>query len=102
MSWLPTSAVAARLAPGTTSAVAGTTSRQSRHRAGSIGTTVTEAVPLCPSIVAMTAAWPAPTAVTTPVAETVATASGSELHVTARPVITVPVAERAVAVAVVV
>jgi hypothetical protein len=60
--------------------------------------TVTGAVPTTPSTVAVIVAEPAATAVTTPVAEMLATAVFDELHVTGRPVSTFPAASRALAV----
>src|SRR5205807_3715648 len=52
--------------------------------------TVTCAVPLLPSLVAVMVAEPAPAAVAYPVAETVATAALLVDHVTARPVSVLP------------
>jgi len=62
------------------------------------GATVTVDDPLCPSLVAVIVAVPAPTAVTKPVALTVATATLSLAHVTARSVSGFPTASRGVAV----
>jgi hypothetical protein len=56
------------------------------------GITVTNDVPVCPSLVAVIVALPGDTAVTTPVAVMVATAVLFELHVTTRPVSTFPLA----------
>jgi hypothetical protein len=53
---------------------------------------VIEEVPLCPSLVAVMVALPAATAVTKPFVPTVAAAVLLELHVTARPVSTLPFA----------
>jgi len=61
--------------------------------------TVMVALPVLPSLVALMLAVPTVTAVTTPCAETVATAVLLELHVTARPVRTLLFASRVVAVA---
>ena len=52
---------------------------------GGTALTVTVAVPLLPSLVAVTVAVPAATPETTPAGDTVATAAGLELHVTVRP-----------------
>ena len=67
-----------------------------------VGLTVTEAtgtlvtvmadVPVCPSLVAVIVAEPVATAVTTPLAETVATAALLVAHVTTRPLRAVPFA----------
>src|SRR5438093_7333578 len=54
--------------------------------------TVTAAVPLCPSLVAVIVAAPAATPVTSPVEDTVATAGVPDAQVTARPVSTLPAA----------
>jgi hypothetical protein len=68
-----------------------------------IGVTVSVALPLLPSLVAVIAAVPAPTAVTRPVVGfTVATAVLSELQTTKRPLNTPPLASNVVAVACVV
>ena len=56
------------------------------------------AVPLWPSLVAVIVAEPAATAVTTPLARTVATAGASLAHVTERPVSVSPRASLSVAV----
>jgi len=61
------------------------------------GVTVTVAVPLFPSLVAVIVAVPAATPVTTPLADTVATVVALELHVTVRPVSTLPFASFVVA-----
>jgi hypothetical protein len=61
--------------------------------------TVTVALPVFPSLVAMMFAVPTATAVTTPAEDTVATVVLSELHVTARPVSVAPFASSVVAVA---
>jgi hypothetical protein len=63
------------------------------------GVTVIVALPLLPSLVAVTLAVPTDTAVSTPVAETVTTAGSLELHITPRPVNTPPFASIVVAVA---
>src|SRR2546422_1980513 len=60
--------------------------------------TVTVAVPLFPSLVAVIVADPAATPVTTPVADTVAMAGFALVHVIARPVSTLPAASLGVAV----
>jgi len=60
--------------------------------------TVTEALPLLPSLVAVTVAAPLPTPVTRPPSLTVATFVLLEDHVTGRPVKTLPSASRVVAV----
>jgi hypothetical protein len=62
--------------------------------------TVTVAVPCFPSLVAVIVAEPALTAVTTPLAETVATPGVPDVHVTVRPVSTLPFASLSVAVSV--
>lgn len=67
-------------------AVAGVTSTRATAAAG----TVTFAEPLLPSLVAVIAAVPEPTAVTTPLALTVATFVFDEDHVTVRPVSVAP------------
>jgi len=67
------------------------------------GVTVTDALPVFPSLVAVMFAVPALTAVTSPVVDdTVATPALSELHVTVRPVSPRPFASSSVAVACVV
>jgi hypothetical protein len=66
------------------------------------GTTVAVALPVFPSLVAVIVAVPLDTPVTAPAAETVATAALLVLHVTARPVSTVPFASFVVADSVVV
>ncbi len=60
--------------------------------------TVTVAVPLCPSLVAVSVAAPAAIAATRPLAETVATAGALLAHATARPDNGVPFASFRVAV----
>jgi len=60
--------------------------------------TVTAAVPLCPSLVAVNVAEPVATPVTKPFAETVATAALLVPHVTTRPLRAVPFASFGVAV----
>src|SRR5215470_4836064 len=60
--------------------------------------TVTDAVPLLPSLVAVIVAVPGATPVTRPVALTVATPVAFELHVTTRPVSTPPIESSVVAV----
>src|SRR5207302_66719 len=54
------------------------------------GVTVTVAVPLCPSLVAVIVALPIVTPVTRPVVETLATAEALDAHVTVRPVSVFP------------
>jgi hypothetical protein len=61
--------------------------------------TVIDAVPVCPSPVAVMVAVPTDTAVTMPLVLTVATPGLLELHATARPLRTSPLAARIVAVA---
>jgi len=61
------------------------------------GLTVSVALPVLVSLIAMICTDPALTAVTSPVAETVATAGLPVLHVTARPVRMLPEASRVVA-----
>jgi hypothetical protein len=68
--------------------------------AGSV--TVTVAVPVLPSLVAVIVAVPPATPVTTPDEETVAILVALELHVTVRPVSTFPAASFVVAESVVV
>jgi hypothetical protein len=63
-----------------------------------IAFTVTVALPLFPSHVAVMTTTPGVTAVTRPVAETVATAALALAQVTVRPVISFPDAERSVSV----
>jgi hypothetical protein len=63
------------------------------------GVIVIVALPLFPSLVAVMLAVPTATAVTTPSAETVATAGLRELHVTARPLSVAPLASSVVAAA---
>jgi hypothetical protein len=65
--------------------------------AGGGAVTVMAAVPLFPSLVAVIVADPAATPVTSPVEETVAAPALEVVHVTARPVSTVPPASRSVA-----
>ncbi len=67
-----------------------------------IGETVTVAVPLFPSLVAVITDVPTATAVTTPAPDTVATDGEALLHVTTRPVSTPPTESRVTAVACVV
>jgi hypothetical protein len=67
-----------------------------------IGVTVRVALPLLPSLVAVIWVVPATTAVTSPEAETVATAVLLELHVTTRPLNAPPLPSNVVAVACVV
>jgi len=69
---------------------------------GAGGVTLSVAVPLCPSLVAMMVVVPALTARTAPVPLTVATAALPDAHVTTRPVSTFPLASLFVAVACVV
>lgn len=84
------------------SAVPGAESETEATGAGGGSVTVTEASPVCPSAAAAIVADPAATAVTTPLAETVASAGSVEDHVTLRPTRTLPAASRSVAVACVV
>jgi hypothetical protein len=63
------------------------------------GLTVSVALPVFPSLMAMICAEPGPMAVTTPKDDTVATAEFPELHATLRPVKMFPPASRVVAVA---
>ncbi|HKR09470.1 MAG TPA: hypothetical protein VJS39_09795 [Gemmatimonadaceae bacterium] len=63
------------------------------------GVTVRVALPVLPSLVAVIFAVPGATAVTTPVADTVAIAELSELQVIMRPDSTLPAPSRSVAVA---
>src|SRR3989449_294696 len=60
--------------------------------------TVTAAVPLCPSLVAVIVAAPTATPVTSPLADTVATALLLVVQVTVRPLSTLPLASLSVAV----
>src|SRR5687767_4337930 len=83
----PVAPVCSESVPGATSTVATGT-----------GDTVTAAVPLRPSLVAVIDTLPGATAVTTPAAETVAMPVLLELHATARPANTLFAASRAVAV----
>ena len=62
-----------------------------------MGTTLMLAVPVFPSLVAVTVAAPGATAVTTPLGETVATAELLELHATARSVTTTSFTSRTTA-----
>jgi hypothetical protein len=79
-------AVSCWVSPKTTGVV-----KAERVRAATgMGVTVIEAVPFFPSLVAVIVAVPTDTAVTTPVWLTVATTALFELHVTARPVRTLP------------
>jgi hypothetical protein len=66
------------------------------------GTTVSAAVPVFPSLVAVMTVAPAPTAVTIPEDDTFATAVFPLLQITTRPVRTLLLASRVVAVACVV
>src|SRR6266566_3368681 len=61
------------------------------------GTTVTVALPLCPSLVAVIMAEPASSPVTTPLLLTPATVGLLELHVTTRPARALPLASLGVA-----
>jgi hypothetical protein len=89
-----TVAVSAAVPPAWTFAELGSTATLAMGR----GTTVTELVPACPSLVAVIVAEPGATPVTIPVADTVATAGALELQVTVRSVSTAPLASFAVAV----
>src|SRR5438128_12234973 len=60
--------------------------------------TVSVAIPLFPSLVAVIVVVPASNADTKPPADTVATFSAVDVHVTVRPVKTAPLASRSVAV----
>jgi hypothetical protein len=93
-----TSAASCWVDPASTVAVAGLTVIE----ATGAEVTVTDALPLLSSLVAMMFAVPALTAVTSPVPETVATELLSELQVTARPASTPPLPSSVVAVACVV
>ena len=64
---------------------------------GGATVTVMAAVPGRPSLVAVMVAGPAATPVTSPLAETVATPLALVVHVTGRPVSTLPLASRSVA-----
>jgi hypothetical protein len=86
-------AVSGTVCPAATLAVAGLTLTVAT---GTV--TLTVAVPLCPSLVAVIVAVPAATPVTSPLALTVATAGLPLLHVTTRPINTFPLASRGVAV----
>jgi len=66
--------------------------------AANIITTLTAAVPFCPSLVAVIVAGPAATAVTNPVGLTRATPVSLVAHVTVRPVTTLPLKSLVVAV----
>jgi hypothetical protein len=81
--------------PANTFAVAGLTVTVAT---GAGAGTVIEDVPVCVSLVAVIVAVPAPTAVTRPLPDTVATALLSDAQVTVRPVRRVPPASRVVAV----
>src|SRR5436309_455316 len=82
------------VAPTKTFAVAGLTVTEAT---GTLDT-VTAAVPLCPSLIAVIVAAPAATPVTSPVADTVATAGVPVAQVTDRPQRTLPAASLGVAV----
>src|SRR5206468_9149556 len=81
-------AVSCTVAPANTTAVAGLIVTD----ATGTFATVTLAVPLFPSLVAVIVAAPAATPVTSPVADTVAIAVFELVHATARPVSTFPAA----------
>src|SRR5439155_531641 len=85
--------VSCTVAPTSTTAVAGLTVTDAT---GTIAT-VTLAVPLFPSLVAVIVADPAATPVTSPAADTVAIAVFELVHATARPVSTFPAASFSVA-----
>src|SRR5881396_2947873 len=85
--------VSCTVAPTSTTAVAGLTVTDAT---GTIAT-VTLAVPLFPSLVAVIVADPAATPVTSPAADTVAIAVFELVHATARPVSTFPAASFGVA-----
>jgi hypothetical protein len=72
---------------------------EEREPGGGAAVTDNEALPLVPSLEAVMFVVPAPTAVTSPEPETVATAAEPVLHVTARPVNTLLNASRVVAIA---
>src|SRR5207244_149672 len=86
-------AVSCAVAPTNTVAVAGLTVTDAT---GTLDT-VTAAVPLCPSLVAVIVTDPTATPVTRPLADTVASAAFELVHVTARPVSTFPTASLGVA-----
>ena len=69
---------------------------------GAGAATTSDAAPTLPSTVARIVTDPAATAVTTPLADTVARDASAELHDTVRPPRTLPAVSRAVAVACVV
>jgi hypothetical protein len=77
--------------------VAGVTRTLATVTTGGGSGTVTEAVPLFPSLVAAITAVPAPVAVTTPVLETVATVGALVAQVIVRPESVVPAESRSVA-----
>jgi hypothetical protein len=83
------------VAPATTLAIAGLTATV----ATGTGVTVSVALPLFPSLVAVIVAVPGATELTTPALDTVATTVLSELQSIVRPVRTPPFASRVVAVA---
>src|SRR5438034_1384037 len=85
--------VSCTVAPTSTTAVAGLTVTDATETIA----TVTLAVPLCPSLVAVIVADPAATPVTSPAADTVAIAVFELVHATARPVSTFPAASFSVA-----
>ncbi len=65
---------------------------------GGVAVTVTAAVPLCPSLVAVIVAVPTTSPVTSPVPVTLATLSALLAHVTVRPVKVLPLASLRIAV----
>src|SRR6184192_1602847 len=85
--------VSCTVAPTSTTAVAGLTVTDATETIA----TVTLAVPLCPSLVAVIVADPAATPVTSPAADTVAIAVFELVHATPRPVSTFPAASFGVA-----
>src|SRR3989442_4986689 len=87
-------AVSCTVCPAATLAGAGVTVTE----ATGATVTVTVAVPLFPSLVAVSVAVPGATALTSPVADTVATPAALVVHVTARPVNTLPAESLGVAV----
>jgi hypothetical protein len=82
--------------------IIGVTGTERVTAATGAGLIVSVALPVFPSLMAMTCTEPAPTAVTNPDEDTVAIAELPELHITLRPVRMLPDASRVVAVACVV
>jgi hypothetical protein len=75
----------------------GTTSRQLVQEAAWLGTTVMTAEPSMPSVLAVIVTWPGARALTSPVAETVATASALDAHAMVLPGTGAPAADLGVA-----